>query len=68
MFNTGDLVLITADFLEPHEPRLGIFWSDKVPLDEWGDQVAGECDCIVFWNEDFIPFIWENLTLLSEAP
>jgi hypothetical protein len=22
----------------------------------------------VSWNEDFIPFIWENLTLLSEAP
>lgn len=23
---------------------------------EWGEQIAGECDCMVFWMGQFVPF------------
>jgi hypothetical protein len=62
----GDLVQLNPEFIEPGEPHTGIYWSDEVPLEDWGDQVAFECDCLVYWNEDIIPFQKEFLVLLRE--
>jgi len=66
-FKFGDLVQVVNLPLEPHEPVVGLFWSDRIPIEEWGEQIAGECDCLVFWNEDIVPFNWEYLVLISEV-
>lgn len=60
----GDLVLIRGDFLQPDEPRYGLFWDDSVDFDEWGYLPLVECT--VFWHSQFIPFCYKDLTLLGE--
>ena len=38
----GDLVELDPEILWKGEPHIGIYWSD---------QVAFECDCLIYWNE-----------------
>lgn len=59
----GDLVLIRGDFLQPDEPCFGVFWDDSVDFDEWGYLPLVECT--VFWNSQFIPFCYKDLTLVE---
>jgi hypothetical protein len=42
----GDLVLISADFLEPHEPRLGILLGEKPVVDREGRNHRGFYDVL----------------------
>jgi len=63
----GDLVLLNPEFLKEGEPSTGIYWSDEVPLEDWGDQVAFECDCLVYWCERVVPFNREFLKLLRRT-
>jgi len=62
----GDLVQLNSEFLRTGEPQVGIYWSDEVLLEDWGDQVAFECDCLVYWNEKVVPFNREYLVLLRK--
>ncbi len=66
----GDLVRIvnTEIILLKDEPDVGIYLHDDINMimEDWGEQVAGECDCVVFWNEDCIPFRKTDLVVLRE--
>lgn len=61
----GDLVLIREEILNLGEPRYGLFWDDSVDHDEWGYLPGVECT--LFWNTQFIPFSYDDLTLLREV-
>ena len=61
----GDLVQLNPEFLQEGEPHTGIYWSDEVPLEDWGDQVSFECDCLIYWKEEIIPFQKEYLKLIG---
>jgi len=62
----GDLVELDPEILWKGEPHIGIYWSDEVHMTDWGEQVAFECDCLIYWNEKFIPFKRECLKALGE--
>ena len=54
--------------LDPGEPDhcvfLGLARADV--LWEWGDQVAGECDCLVLWKGEIVPFNSEDLVPVED--
>lgn len=66
-FREGELVRIVPEDqvweLEPGEPGHCVFLGHASPdeLWEWGDQVAGECDCLVLWKGEITPFRSEDL-------
>ena len=69
----GDLVQISprdgAWELDPGEPAQCVFLgmeSVNVIWEEWGDQVAGECDCLVLWRGEVVPFNSEDLEPIQE--
>ena len=62
----GDLVQIVNLPLRPGEAPCGLFISDEVDIEEWGEQIAGECDCLVFWEGEITPFNKEFLIVISE--
>lgn len=63
----GDLVrIVNTEVLYPDEPRIGIYWSDDIPFEDWGMDVAGQCDCLVFWNGMITPFNREDLEVVGE--
>jgi hypothetical protein len=64
----GDLVQISprdgAWELAPGEPAQCVFLGMegvRAIWEEWGDQVAGECDCLVLWRGEVVPFNSEDL-------
>ena len=64
----GDLVQISPRGgvweLDPGEPAQCVFLgmeSVDVIWEAWGDQVAGECDCLVLWKGEVVPFNSEDL-------
>lgn len=62
----GDLVRITAGYISPVEPILGlIIRPTSLLLD--GDQIAGEMDWWLLWNDQHAPFPEEDLEVVSEA-
>lgn len=67
----GDLVRIVPReqqwCLDPSEPDHCVFLDYTGPdaLWEWGDQVAGECDCFVLWRGEIVPFNSEDLAPLE---
>lgn len=67
----GDLVLIVPIegewSLDPGEPGHCVFLGPASPdaLWEWGDQVAGECDCLVLWRGEIVPFRASDLAPLE---
>jgi len=67
----GDLVMIVPRAgewsLEPGEPSHCVFLelAGADVLWEWGDQVAGECDCLVLWRGEVVPFRLDDLTHLA---
>lgn len=70
----GDLVQISpkdgAWELDPGEPAQCVFLgmeSVNVIWEEWGDQVAGECDCLVLWKGEVVPFNSEDLVPIQEG-
>ena len=65
----GDLVrIVNTDVLYPGEPHLGIYWSNEVSFEEWGWDIAGHCDCLVFWNGVITPFNRADLELVGANP
>lgn len=55
--------------LDPGEPDHCVFWGPASAAelwDEWGDQVAGECDCLVLWRGEIVPFRASDLALLED--
>ena len=58
----GDLVRIVPArgewILRPGDPD--VLW-------EWGDQVAGECDCLVLWRGEIVPFRAGDLVPLEDG-
>lgn len=55
--------------LDPGEPDHCVFLGHASPdvLWEWGDQVAGECDCLVLWKGEIVPFNSEDLVPLEDG-
>jgi hypothetical protein len=56
----GDLVRIDPSYLREDESKIALITlypdDEGYIFQEWGDQVAGECDCMVFWMGQFVPF------------
>ena len=70
----GDLVQISpkdgAWEIAPGEPAQCVFlWMEGVRAiwAEWGDQLAGECDCLVLWRGEVVPFNSEDLAPIQEG-
>ena len=69
----GDLVRIVPArgewILRPGDPDHCVFinLASADVLWEWGDQVAGECDCLVLWKGEIVPFISEDLVPLEDG-
>ena len=52
--------------LDPGEPEHCVFLVRECLLEEWGDQVAGECDCLVLWKGEIVPFNSEDLVPVED--
>lgn len=69
----GELMMIVPReqqwCLDPGEPGCCVFLGPASPdvLWEWGDQVAGECDCLVLWRGEIVPFRSKDLVPLEDG-
>jgi hypothetical protein len=49
----GDLVRIDPSYLREDESKIALITlypdDEGYIFQEWGEQIAGECDCMVFW-------------------
>ena len=56
----GDLVRIDPSYLREDESKIALITlypdDEGYIFQEWGEQIAGECDCMVFWMGQFVPF------------
>jgi hypothetical protein len=59
----GDIVKVP--YTKSNEPEIGFVISCYLDIEEWGEQIVGECDCLVFWNEEMIPMNSEDLIVIS---
>lgn len=56
--------------LDPGEPGCCVFLGLArcgFGMWEWGDQVVGECDCLVLWRGEIVPFNSEDLVPLEDG-
>jgi hypothetical protein len=60
----GDLVLLLNTQFEPGESHFAIFWEDNIDFVEWG--YLPEVNCTIYWMDQFIPFIKEDLEVVNE--
>lgn len=60
----GDLVIIDKLILQPNESQFGIFLSDSIDFQEWGNLPT--VDCTILWMGELIPFEKSSLKLVNE--
>lgn len=60
----GDLVIIDKLILQPNESQFGIFLSDSIDFQEWGNLPI--VDCTILWMGELIPFEKSSLKLVNE--
>ena len=53
----GDVVLVFPEHRASNKSAFALIVDEHPPsIEEWGEQIAGECDCFALWNSEIIPF------------
>lgn len=51
---------IDSSYLREDESKIALITlypdDEGYIFQEWGEQIAGECDCMVFWMGQLVPF------------